>query len=316
MQILRRASLGLLSVSVFLVGFGIPSLASAHGTVRAHGAPAADDGTAAAHGAAAHGTPPNRASGHSTGVGTQTGSRPGVIHGAATEQGVDRHSAASTDGGAESKGHGSHGSKGHGTHGHVPHFEDINWIYGFLGESDEVTEPSVLWRTPGMPVPFGALLLNTAILFYLIGRFGGPAISKGLKARKERIAGDIQTASAMKEEAEGQLQQYEEKLAAMDAEMERIKSEMKEQAELERARIIEDAKARREQVERDARDLIEQELSQARATATRLAVSQAVDLARDEIRKSLSLQDQDRLATNLVNSLSSHFKAPKDGGQA
>ena len=80
--------------------------------------------------------------------------------------------------------------------------------------------------------PVGALLINTAILFFLIGRFGGPGIKQGLKDRKQRIAGDIEKAAEMKAEAEEQLAHYEEKLAQMESEMERIKKEMAEQAEV------------------------------------------------------------------------------------
>ena len=45
---------------------------------------------------------------------------------------------------------------------HVPTLEDYNWFYGFLGEKDGA-EPSFLFRPKGMPVPFGAMLLNSAL---------------------------------------------------------------------------------------------------------------------------------------------------------
>lgn len=208
----------------------------------------------------------------------------------------------------EAAGHGSqsHGSEGHG-HDHVPHFSDINWWHGLVGEKEGV-EPSLLWRAPGTPIPLGALLLNTAILFFLIGRFGAPGVRQGLIDRKKRIAGDIERAAEMRKEAEGQLAYYEEKLEQMEAEMARIRQEMKEQAELDRKRALEDAKARRLLIEQESKVLIEQELSQARQDATIKAVTSAVNAAREEVKRNLSQQDHERLAQEFLGSLEAQVK--------
>lgn len=204
----------------------------------------------------------------------------------------------------------AHEASGHGHddhHGHAPHFSDINWMYGLLGEK-EGAEPSLLWRPPGMPIPLGALLINTGILFFLIGRFGGPGIKQGLIDRKQRIAGDIDRAAKMKSEAEEQLAYYEEKLERMGAEMTRIKKEMVEQAEADRARIISEAKERRAVIEAESRKLIEQELAQARQDATLRAVSAAVAAAREQVIRNMNSQDQERLAQDFLGSLETQAK--------
>lgn len=201
----------------------------------------------------------------------------------------------------------AHGKALHGGH-HVPHFSDINWAYGFLGEKEGV-EPGLLWRAPGTPVPFGALLLNTAILFFLIGRFGGPGIKKGLVGRKEKIAGDIERASKMRAEAEEQLSHYEEKLEQMGAEMRRIRATMNERAEDDRRRILEEAKERRVIIEAESRAMIAQELTQARHDATVKVVSGAIEAARQEIVKGLNPADHDRLATEFLSNLSTKLQS-------
>ncbi len=195
---------------------------------------------------------------------------------------------------------------------HVPTWGDINWITGFLGEKDGV-EPGLLWRAPGTPIPLGALILNTAILFFLIGRLGGPGIKQGLVDRKARIAGEIEKASEMKSEAEKQLAHYEEKLSLMESEMQRIKDDMKTQAKVDRERILAEATARRVHIESEARQLIEQELATARHDATVKAVHLAVEAARAEIIKSLDSKDHERLAKSFLGSLDSHIqKSPKE----
>lgn len=218
----------------------------------------------------------------------------------ALEEDLPGYEMAENEVAAEASGHGD-------GHDHVPHFSDINWFYGLIGEKDGV-EPSLLWRPPTMPIPLGALLINTAILFFLIGRFGGPGIRQGLVDRKNRIAGDIERAAEMRKEAEGQLAHYEEKLEQMGSEMARIKKEMQEQAEADRARALEEAKERQSAMEREARTLIEQELAQARHDATMKAISGAVDAAREEVKKNLSPQDHERLAGDFLSSLEVQMK--------
>ncbi len=207
--------------------------------------------------------------------------------------GEDHGSHESTDHGAAA----SHEEHGHGHHD--PTWADVNWFHGFLGEKAGVP-PSILWRKPGTPVPVGVLLLNTAILFFILGRIGGPAIGQALVDRKKRIAGDIEAASKMKEEATAQLAHYEGKLAEMSSEMERIKQEMREQAEAERERILREAASRREAMEKEARALIVAELLDARQAIAKLAARHAVRLAQTQIVSALSADDQDRLAKEFL----------------
>lgn len=211
---------------------------------------------------------------------------------------------------AEQADHGAHAADSAGQHTaaghHTPHFGDINWFTGFLGEKAGA-EPSLLWRPVGAPVPLGALFLNTAILFFLIGRFGAPGIRSGLKSRKLRIAGDIERAAAMKAEAEGQLAHYEGKLAEMQSEMQRIKQEMAAQAQNEREAVLAAAKQHASEIEADARLMVQQQLAHARDEATKKAVASAVAAARAEIEKHMTAQDQDRLARDLLSSIDQHF---------
>ncbi|HEY6081196.1 MAG TPA: hypothetical protein VIW29_20415, partial [Polyangiaceae bacterium] len=79
-------------------------------------------------------------------------------------------------------GHVASAEHGGGHDEHAPTFDDVNWFYGFLGEKEGV-EPDLLWRPQGMPVPFGALALNAAILYGLLFKFGKKPIAEALAAR-------------------------------------------------------------------------------------------------------------------------------------
>jgi len=205
-----------------------------------------------------------------------------------------------------------HGNKAHGEaehaehadHGehHVPTFHDINWFYGMIGEREGV-EPSLLYRPKGMPAPFGAVLLNAAVLYGVLYRFAKKPVSDALKARKEKILRGMTEAARMKDNAESRLTEYEEKLEQIDQEIERVTAEMREAALSERQAVLADARAYRERMERDARLLIEQELLAARDTMKRELVRQALDSAAETLQKRLTSEDEQRIAHEYLSSV-------------
>ncbi len=220
-------------------------------------------------------------------------------------EGHDAHEAEASGQAPDGHGQGEHGDA-HGGHGPG----EINWFNGFLGEKEGV-EPSLLWRSKGTPPPFGAMLLNTAILFYLLGRFGAPKISQALARRKTTIMQGMEEAAKMKNEAADSLAQYEQKLARIDEDIERIKKDMREAGEAERVRVLNEAKERRARMERDAKLLIELELKAAHEELLRETVASAVRSAEDRLSKQVTVADQQRIAEHYLKSIGSSF-----GGKA
>lgn len=191
---------------------------------------------------------------------------------------------------------------------------EINWFYGLLIEGKENAQPSLLVRPKGMQPPLAAMLLNTAILAYVVVRFGRRPLADALKKRKAAIMQGMLDAARMKEEAEARLAEYEEKLAHTDEELERVKREMREAGEAERARVLGEAKERRTRMERDARLLIEQEIKAARQELMRQVVSGAVQSAAERMAKEIGSADQQRLADEYLATLDKAFVSK--GGQA
>ena len=173
-----------------------------------------------------------------------------------------------------------------------------------VGAKDGV-EPSLLWRTPDMPTPFAALLLNTALLFGLLYKVARAPVAKGLIERRQRIMRGMDDAAAMKEEAQRQLDFYTHKLENLDAEIERVRREMRESAELERKRILDEAAARRSRLEQEARILIEQELKAVREDLTRETARAALRSARELLAANTSTDDHRRLCEEYLESLRS-----------
>jgi F-type H+-transporting ATPase subunit b len=202
---------------------------------------------------------------------------------------------------ADAHGEAAHGDA-HGEGHHLPRFDEINWFHGFLGESAD-QPPSLLYRKPGTPVPFGALLLNAAILYYLLFRFAKKPVADALENRKTSVMRGMDEAARMKRDAEKRLAEYEAKLERIDEEVERVRREMREAGELERARILAEARARRERMERDARLLIDQELKAARELLIAETVDAAIGSAKTALTSQVTLGDQQRLSDEYLAGL-------------
>ena len=190
----------------------------------------------------------------------------------------------------------------HDAHGHAPSFHDVNWYYGLLGERDGV-EPSLLYRPTGTPVPFAALLFNTALLFFILYRLAARPISEGLKNRKQTLLRGMEESAKMRREAQAQLEGYQQKLDRIEDEIERVRKEMQVAGEAEQQRALAEARERRQRLERDARTLIEQELKAVRDKLLRETVESAVRSAAETLSNRLSPADQERLAEEYVAGL-------------
>lgn len=215
--------------------------------------------------------------------------------------GHDDHAAAAGE-------HGGHGDTHGGSH-------EINWVYGVLGEGAEGEEPTLLFRTPGMPVPLLAYLINSAILFTLLFKFGKQPVMDGLAKRREDIMRGMDEAAAMRKEAMAQLEVHEAKLQKVESEIARIRTEMREAAEAERAHVLAEAKKRRERMERDAKQMIAHELKNAKEQLLEETVRTAMQRAEALLVQAASDADHERLAEEYLSSLTQKLPA-LPGGQA
>jgi F-type H+-transporting ATPase subunit b len=197
----------------------------------------------------------------------------------------------------------AHGAE-HGAHGddHVPTFDDFNWYYGLISEKEGV-EPSLLFRPKGMPVPFAALLLDSLILYWLLFRMAGKPIREGLKKRKDTLLRGMEEAAKMKRDAEGQLAFYEEKLAKIDQDVAELREQMRRAAEAESARILSEAKERRARMERDAHQLVEQELKAVREQLSAQTIQAAMQAAEASLMQKITESDQQRFGEDYLTGL-------------
>ncbi|HVR20752.1 MAG TPA: ATP synthase F0 subunit B [Polyangiaceae bacterium] len=211
------------------------------------------------------------------------------------------HAAPSEDAHGEAAAHAD--AAAHGGH-HAPSLDDVNWYYGILLEREGV-EPSLLFRPKGMPVPFLGFVLNALVLYAILYRFAKTPVREGLARRKANIERGMKDAAEHKANAQARLDEYEEKLATIEREVERVRNDMREGGELERTRVLADARARRERLERDAKLLVEQEFAAARENLTRELVEAALRSATNTLKTRVTPADHARFADEYLARLSS-----------
>lgn len=178
----------------------------------------------------------------------------------------------------------------------------FNYYHGFVGVREGV-EPNLLFRAPGTPPPLGAMLVNTGILFYILFRFGSRPVKDALKKRKAAIMQGMDDAAKMKDDAQKRLVDLEDKIDHIEDEIERVRREMQDAGQVERGRVLAEAKERRERMERDARLLVSQELKVARDGLLEETVVSAVTSARETIEKAMTPAEHRRLAEEYLAGL-------------
>jgi len=218
--------------------------------------------------------------------------------------------AAAADEHSIPRDHGEHEAHG----GHEPSgFGDVNWLDGLLGEQgglvcgllgDEPGDaPTILCRAPGTGVPVAALVFNIGLLCFLFWTYGRRPLREGLRRRRDGVQREMDAAARMRNEAAQRLAEYRDKLEHIDAEVDRVRREMRAAGEAERSRILEDARTRQERLEKDARLIIEQEFKAARDALRAEVIRSAGKSARELLQRQVSALDHQRIGDEYLTAL-------------
>lgn len=167
---------------------------------------------------------------------------------------------------------------------------------------------STLLSTPAFAAGGGWSLvifqaINLAILLFLLIKFAGGPINRGIRAKAERVEKDIAEATRLHAEAQAMLGEYEEKLAGLDARAEELLEQYRRDGEQEKARLIAQAETEAERIRREAERSAQNEIARARARLEAEVVDLAIDAAERAIRQRLGPAEHRRLTADYLGQL-------------
>lgn len=137
--------------------------------------------------------------------------------------------------------------------------------------------------------------LNFVVMAGLLAYFVTKPIRKGLAGRREGIDKELTEARSAKEEAEAKFAEYDRKLSDASAEIDEIYAAIKREGELEREKILANAREMAEKIKAEAEKSAAYEVSRARSELRREATRMAVEIAEELVKKNFTDEDQSRL---------------------
>jgi F-type H+-transporting ATPase subunit b len=144
------------------------------------------------------------------------------------------------------------------------------------------------------------VLVNFAVLVWILDKLIFSKLRARTVERHEQIKSELDRATTARTEADALLSRFRERLEQLDAETEELKRAAREQAEIERKRIIEAAKAEAERIRAVASATADREAMARIHEIEAEAVARAVERAETILRERLSEADQGRLVDDYV----------------
>jgi len=142
----------------------------------------------------------------------------------------------------------------------------------------------LLWRTMNF-------VLLAGVLIYLLRK----PVVQALESKRRQIKDQLTDLERQRREAEERISEYNEKLARLDREVEKIIAEYGRQGEALKAKIIEEAKVAAQKLQEQARKEIEREFQEAKQRLRAEIAEGAVHMAEELIKKHITDEDQERL---------------------
>jgi len=138
-------------------------------------------------------------------------------------------------------------------------------------------------------------VMNFAVLAIVLVYLLRKPLSQALSSRINGIKVELEDLEARKDEAEKKLAEYNEKLAQLEKEAERIVEDYIKQGHEAGERILKEARASAEKLKAQARRNIEHEFEQAKLKLQVEIFENSLEKAEDIIKNKFSADDQDRI---------------------
>jgi len=152
-------------------------------------------------------------------------------------------------------------------------------------------------------LPIVARLVNFAILVGALVYLLRSPLATNLNDRGTKIRSDLVNAARMKQEAAAQLEEIDRRMEALPGELEALRAQGAQEIAAEETRIRAAAAAERDRLLEQARRDIDQHVKVAERELVNHAADLAVGVAAERIKKTITDDDQKRLADRYVQQL-------------
>jgi F-type H+-transporting ATPase subunit b len=139
-------------------------------------------------------------------------------------------------------------------------------------------------------------LLNFGVLLFLLIWFGGRALNKAFRSRHEQLKAEIESAAGQRALAEQRFREQDARLANLEQELAALRAAVHEEGEHERARLLAGAAEKAKRIQDETRFQLDQQVKEAEIRLRAEVASTAVKLADELLKRSVSPDDERRLA--------------------
>jgi F-type H+-transporting ATPase subunit b len=147
--------------------------------------------------------------------------------------------------------------------------------------------------------------VNLVILLAVLVYFSRKPLRDYFDKRRSDIAGELRSSADELATAESTYAKWQRRMIDLEGELDEIRATSRQRAEAEREKIIEDARATAERIQRDATAAIELELRRARETLREEATQLAIELAGERLSREVTDADRDRLIDEFIGLIAS-----------
>ncbi len=147
--------------------------------------------------------------------------------------------------------------------------------------------------------------VNLVILLAVLVYFARKPLQAYFEKRRSDIAGELQSSADELATAESTYAKWQRRMIDLESELDEIRATSRQRAETERERIIQDAHATAERIQRDATAAVELELRRAREILREEATQLAIDLAAERLSREVTDADRDRLVDEFIDLIAS-----------
>jgi F-type H+-transporting ATPase subunit b len=154
-----------------------------------------------------------------------------------------------------------------------------------------------------MPAPFLGALFNFAVVAFLVGKYGGPAIRKMVTDRHDEVAKQLEESTRLREEAKAKLDEYSRKVSQLDSEIAKLVEGIRNEAEHDKQRIIAEATERAARMKKEAEQTIAAEISRVKLQLEREVTLASIAAAEKLLAEKTTEADHRKLNEQFIGAL-------------